>query len=253
MAYNKVILAGTVLAEPEFNMDAAHGDVLNIKLHIRRNDIGKAEVITVSIFNDELMGQAMNEISQGDYLVITNARIITTNYNKVSPVICPVCQNVEYKSTKAEKTEVEVFDYQVMKNIDESVAIGINKVFLLGNVCSALNFRPGSNKNGKDYIKYKLAVNRSGKKDKNKEKTADYPFIVSFNQEATSASKYLKLSSVVLVEGAVQEREISQKNECHCSVCHNDSAPKAKSIVREIITTKVDYLYNINTLEDIGN
>ena len=240
MAYNKVFLAGTVMSEPEFTMDGERGDTLHIKIHINRNDIGKSEVVTVAIFNDELMSKALDEIKEGDYIMITNAKIVTTNYNKVSPVVCPICQNVEYKQTKAEKTEVEVFSYQLMKNIKKEEAIGINKVYLLGDVCSQLNYRPGAN-NGKDYVKYKLAVNRPNNKPKS-EKNADYPFVVSFNNEATTAHEHLKLSSRVFVDGAIQERDIVQKVPFDCSACHNKEVSKVKSVVREVITAKVEYL-----------
>lgn len=239
MSYNKVILAGTVYSEPEFILDADRGDALQIKLYINRTDIGKSEVITVSISDDELLSKALDEVKEGDYFIVTNGRIVTTNYTKVSSIICPNCQNVDYRQTKAEKTEIIVFNYQVMRDIDVEQAIGINKVFLMGNVCSQLNFRQGAN-NGKDYIKYKLAVNRIGQKSA--EKNADYPFIVSFNKEATNAFKYLKPSSEIFVEGAVQEREIAQKNNYYCPSCNNESNPKAKSIVREIITAKVEYI-----------
>lgn len=245
MAYNKVILAGVVLGEPEFAMDAERGDVLLIELNIDRSDIGKTEKVTVAIFKDEVLNKALEEVHNGDYFMVTNGRIITTNYNKVSPIICPNCQNVEYKESKAEKTEIEVYNYQLMKNLDAAETIGMNKVFLIGNVCSALNYRPGTN-NGKDYIKYKLAVNRVGK---NKVKNADYPFIVSFNKEATNAHQYLKSSSEIFVEGAVQEREIAQKNKYCCPVCHQESTPRSKSIVREIITAKVEYI-NIDKKEE---
>lgn len=246
MSFNKVFLAGTVLGDPEFSMDADHGDSLNIKLHINRKDIGKTEVITVCIFNEELLNKALEEIKDGDYMVVTNGRLISTNYIKVSSIICPICQNVDYKQTQAEKTEIEVYNYQLMKNIDKDLAIGINKIFLRGNVCSALNFRPGAN-NGKDYIKYKLAVNRVGKN--RIDKPADFPFIVSFNKEATNAQKYLKQGSEIFLEGAIQEREIAQKNNYNCQNCGNESTPKSKSIVREVITAKVEYI-NVNKDED---
>lgn len=246
MTYNKVFLAGTVCGEPEFTMDSERGDVVYIKLHINRKDIGKTEHVTVAIFDEELMTRALEEVKDGDYFVLTNGRIVTQNYTKTSTIICPNCQNVDYKQTKAEKTEIEVHNFEIMKGIDKDLAVGINKVFLMGNVCSQLNYRPGAN-NGKDYVKYKLAVNRVGKRKGNK--TADYPFIVSFNKEATNASKYLKPASEILIEGAVQEREIAQKNPYSCPSCGHDSTPKAKSIVREIITAKVEYI-NINKEEE---
>lgn len=246
MAYNKVFLMGTIYDEPEFTIDSERGDVLHIKIQINRKDIGKTEIVTVAIFNDDLMSKALNEMSVGDCIVITNARLITTNYTKVTPIICPECQNIEYKQTKAEKTEIEVFNYQLMKGVNPEDVIGINKVHLLGSVCSKLNYRPGAN-NGKDYVKYKLAVNRPGKQKLDKK--TDFPFVVSFNKEATNAHEYLKTNTSLFIDGAIQEREIIQKKQFHCSNCGIDTVSKSKSYVREVITARVEYL-NIEKPEE---
>lgn len=246
MTYNKVILAGAVITTPEFNMDSERGDVLQVKLQINRKDIGKAESISISIYESELITKGLKEIHAGDYIVI-HGRIVTTNYTKTIPIECS-CGEIDYKQKKAEKTEVEVNSFEVMRNVDPMTAIGINKVFLIGNVCSALNFRPAAGTN-KDYIKYKLAVNRIGVlKD---EQTADYPFIVSFGKEASSANKMIGPSSELFIEGALQERIITQKDLYRCPVCNNEEIAKSKSSVREIITSKVVYLNKTKSNKEI--
>lgn len=236
--YNKIMLAGVVASEPEFIMGTDR-DSLNIKLLINRKDIGKEEYVTVKIMEDDLINKAVDEIKVGDYFITVAARLITQIYTKISPIICQNCQNLEYKQNQAEKTEIEVLEYEIMEVKEPETAVGINKVFLLGNVCKELNFREGAN-NGKDYVKYKLAVNRS--KKNSSVQNADYPFIVSFGNEATSASKHLHVGDLILVEGAVQEREIVQRHQYYCPECGEESTSKAKSIVREIITLKCEYL-----------
>lgn len=247
MALNKVILAGIVTEEPDFIVGAIHNNALEVKLSIHRQDIGKTENISFLIFNPKLITRALNEIHEGSYVYMTG-RIITTNYIKTLPVVCSHCQNVEYRQTQAECTEIETFDFSVMEVASCENSIGINKVFLLGNVCSNLNFRPGAN-NGRDYVKYKLAVNRPRKemeriKNQNPdiEKAADFPFIVSFNNEATMAQKHLQQSALVIIEGAIQQREIRQKQEFYCPVCNQESTPHIRSTVREVITAKANYL-----------
>lgn len=239
MAYNKTIIAGTVITAPEFNMDSVNGDVLHVRLRINRKDIGKSEEVTVSLYDSDLIQRGVQTIEINDYFVTSNAKIMTTTYTKTVQIICSSCGEADYAQAKAEKTEIQVIDFELIKNVNPETAVGINKVFVMGNVCSALNFRP-ANGSYKDYIKYKLAVNRIG--IAKEIQSADYPFIVSFGKEAESSNLRLKPSSEVFIEGSIQERPIIQKVSFTCDSCKKESLEKSKSYVREIITSKVEYL-----------
>lgn len=241
MSLNKVILSGVVAEEPEFLVDSIHPtDVLQIKLHINRCDIERKEDISILLFEEDLISKALTLVHKDMYFIMNNGRLITTNYIKTVPIICPHCQNVEYKKTSSEKTEIECFDFSVMECLDPTKAVGINKVFAMGNICSELNYREGSHPS-KNYIKYKLAVNRS-RKEAAETKNADYPFVVSFANEAMNAHRLLHTTALVVVEGAIQERTIKQSTEILCENCGQLSSPHVESVVREVITAKVDYI-----------
>lgn len=238
---NRIILSGIIDDEPTF---LPSGD-LEVRLRINRPEIGKKEVISFFIRNERPLRKAISEIHKGYYLIMNSGRIITQNYMRTIPVICPHCQHTEYRQIQSERTEVECFDFSTMPYTEYVDSVGINKVFLMGNICSELNYRPLSNATKtKDYVKYKLAVDRNEVEvENNEEKSADFPFIVSFGKEATSAHEYLSKTNLILVEGAIQQREITQSNEFFCPNCGNMSKPQTKSIVREIITSRVDYLF----------
>lgn len=241
MSLNKVILSGVVAEEPEFLAESIHSeDVLQIKLFINRCDIDRQETISILLFNDDLISKALTLVHKDMYLLMNNGRLITTNYIKTVPIICPHCQNVEYKKTSSEKTEIECLDFSVMECSDPLKAVGINKVFAMGNICSELNYREGTHPS-KNYIKYKLAVNRS-RREAAETKNADYPFVVSFANEATNAHRLLHTTALVVVEGAIQERTIKQSTDILCENCGHTSSPHVESTVREIITAKVDYV-----------
>lgn len=239
MSTNKVYLAGIVKSEPDFAYDQVIGDFVKIELDIRRKDLGKCETITVIITQEELVKETMKNVKKGDYFVTLNAHINTINYSKTIEKVCSHCQEASYVNIKAEKTEVVVSDYEVVHDADPRLP-GINKVILSGNVCSALNIRSNPTTN-KPYIKYKLAVDRIGKAKTIQE--ADYPFIVSFGREASNSAKHLHLSSMILIEGALQERNVTQRFDHTCENCGQSMMIKRpNNIVREIIASSVEYL-----------
>ena len=65
------------------------------------------------------------------------------------------------------------------------------------------------------------------------------PFIVSFNELAIAARKHFEVSDLVLVEGAIQEREVRQKHPMYCELCKQDVTPITEIDVIEIIASRV--------------
>ena len=239
MSTNKVYLAGIVRSDPDFAYDAILGDYLKIELEIRRKDLGKCETITAIVTQEDLIKDVIKNVKKGDYFLTLNAHINTINYSKTVEKVCSHCQEATYVNIKAEKTEVVVTDYECVHDADPRLP-GINKVILSGNVCSALNIRTNPTTN-KPYCKYKLAVDRIGKAKTLQE--ADYPFIVSFGREAANSAKHLHLSSMVLIEGALQERNVTQRFDHTCENCGQSmSIKRGNNIVREIIASSVEYL-----------
>lgn len=248
MSYNKVILAGIVKEKPTIRFVPELGKTINIKLEINRKDIAKKEIVTIMSTNEDLMKEVLMTVHVGDYCSTINAKIITTNYEKNLEVICSHCQNVSYVRQGAERTDIEFYDFATMKLQEDQEVYGINKVIVMGAICSDLNYRTAQTT--KSYIKYKLAIDRNGRSKIIQ--PADYPFIVSFGQEADTANTYLARSSIVLIEGAIQEREIKQKVTNTCSACGNALTIKKESIVREIITSKVKYISKKSKDSDIA-
>lgn len=244
MAFNKVMLAGIVQREPEYLFNRGENGALQARLEINRQDLNKKELISVLFTEDNVLNQAMNEVREGDYLFVSDGRLVTTNYKKVSEVVCPHCQEVEYQTTSSERTEIVVKDFSVIHREDCNqldALPGINKVFLLGNVCSDLYFRPGEKNGNKEYVKYKLAVDRPGHFTE-EQQSGDYPFIVSFHKDATISSRLIHKGDLVFVEGAIQQRIIHQKAHVDCESCHQMAEIRLTSIVREIITSRVEIM-----------
>jgi len=240
MNTNRVIIMGIVVEKPIIKYVAEIGKSVYVKLKIDRKDIGKTETITVSTSVEEVMKNVLLNVKPGDLFFSGSAKISTFIYDKNIEIVCPHCQEVTYINTRAERTDIIFTDFELIKN-PQPTAFGYNKVYLLGRICSDLNYRQNLTRPGaKSYIKYKLAVDRAGKYKEQQD--ADYPFIVSFGKEADTASQHLKTSDLVLVEGSVQEREIKQKVSNTCSVCGNTINTRKDSFVREIITSNVKYL-----------
>lgn len=233
--YNKVILAGIVADDPEYLANSVFGEALRVQLLINRRDIGKIEEIGFWITKDELLSRGLQEIHKDDYLVVTNGRIVTQNYEKTNTLVCPHCQNVTYDKVSAERTDVVALNFDVMQGMDIQESIGINKVFLMGNICTKLIDNP-TKAVGMECVKYKIAVSRPYK---NTDKKTDFPFIVSFNELAIAARKHFEVSDLVLVEGAIQEREVRQKHPMYCELCKQDVTPITEIDVIEIIASRV--------------
>lgn len=232
MAFNKCIVGGIVDEEPTFSKN---GDEVEVQLKINRTDIGKVEYLTAFAVDNQVIRRIFDEVHKGDYFVSLNARLITRNYNKTKEIVCPHCQDVTYIQSKGEKTEVQIEDFVCLSNA-KGTEEGINRFYLLGNVCSRFNYRQMPN--GKGYIKYKVAINSI----ENGEEKAYFPFVVSFGKEADNANRNLHMNDRVFIEGAIQQREFTQKTECRCGKCGQSFIAPTPAVAREIITQTIKYL-----------
>lgn len=242
-SYNKVVLAGYVKSLPvQVECDQLHKKAVTFELMIERSELNLNDILTIKAY-DGCADRLERELKKGEYFVSESVMLRTTNYEKKIEVICPHCQTVETLVIPAEKTEIIISDYIMVPKTKVLTLLGINRCVLLGNICSELNFRTMNN--GKSYLKYKLAVNREGWMKKYQH--ADYPFIVCFGGEAESGNKYLETSDLVLVEGAVQERHITQNFQFQCKECGNVSIEAKNSPVVEVIASNVEYLKGVKT------
>ncbi|MBL4952138.1 single-stranded DNA-binding protein [Neobacillus sp. YIM B02564] len=108
-----------------------------------------------------------------------------------------------------------------------------NSVFLLGSLCSDVDFRILP-KSGVSYAKYQLAINRD------KGKGTDYPWVCSFGKQAESDAVHLRKSSQCLVRGRIQTREFKQP--LHCPNCQHEW--EKESVATEVVADNVEYLNN---------
>lgn len=84
---------------------------------------------------------------------------------------------------------------------------GLNKVTLIGNLCSDPEAR--SLNNGGEVVSFRLATNESWKdREGNRQERAEYHSIVIFNEGLGKVAKsYLRKGSKVYVEGQLQTRK----------------------------------------------
>lgn len=240
---NKLTLAGYIYSLPveiEDPSDKIHKLIVTFELLIERKELNIHDVLTIKAY-DSVAARLKNELKLNEYFISEDAHIRTTNYDKKITLVCSHCHTVYESSMPAEKTEVVVDDYIMIPKTKVKTLLGINTAMLLGNICTDLNVRTMNN--GKAYTKYKLAVNREGWLKKLQK--SDYPFIVNFGYEAESAAKYLQVSDLVLVEGAVQERSVSHTYEITCSECGNTCTETKITPVVEVIASNVEYLKGI--------
>lgn len=234
VSYNRCVIGGIVVENPRFT---AAGDAVVIKLSINRIDIGKTEEIEV-FTNEMKIGQRFfKEVHVGDYFLSTDAEIKTSNYLKNLEIICPECHEINYVDVPGEKTEIFVnktFNCFPVSKEKGTIPSGINKVFLMGQICSKINHRQLYNDN--EYVKYKLKIADFASDDVN------FPFIVSFGKEAANATKHLKQYDNLFIEGAVQERHFKQAKDCQCPHCHHSFSHSVPAYAREIISSNVKYL-----------
>ena len=245
---NKVYLAGIVVERPTMKYASEIGKVISVKIEINRKDIARKETITLISPVEEVMKEVLRTVRVGDFFYTEKARIVTTNYDKNVEVVCPHCQEVSYIHSRAERTDIHFTEFSSVRVQPDQEVYGMNKILLLGEVCSDMNYRTTGLKS---YVKYKVAVNRLGKY-RTSAQSSDYPFIVSFGKEADAANEHLKVSSIILAEGSVQEREIKQKVNHTCESCGNTINTKKESYVREIITSNVKYLDKITKESAVG-
>lgn len=234
LSYNRCIIAGIVAENPRFS---AAGDAIIVKLSINRIDIGKTELIDVVTKDPDIGKRFFEEVKVGNYFISTEAEIKTTNYTKSLEVVCPECNQINYLDIPGEKTEIYItksFSCFPISKESSATYLGINKVFLMGSICSKINHRQLYNDN--EYVKYKLKISSFTNDE------ANFPFIVSFGKEAANANKHLKQYDSLFIEGAVQERHFKQEKECTCSHCKHKFSHSLPAYAREIITANVKYL-----------
>jgi len=99
----------------------------------------------------------------------------------------------------------------ILKNSQRSKMPAINKVILVGNLCQDPEKR--STPQGHSVVSVSLATNESYKgKDGSKQQSTEYHKLVFWNQVADIVSTYCKKGSLIYVEGKLQTRKWTDKD-----------------------------------------
>lgn len=118
-----------------------------------------------------------------------------------------------------------------------------NQVLMIGTVVN----EPSLIENGHQVCcKYQLGIDRKFYIKTQDNLTADYPWIYSYGKQARMDAERLKVGSVVLVDGFVQNRSI--KNKGVCSSCGKEYA--YPDVAMEIVAYSVEYFENYKRDED---
>lgn len=103
----------------------------------------------------------------------------------------------------------------------------MNKVMLIGNICTDIQLR--YTQSNMAVATFNLALNRPKKQDGTQE--ADFPNIVVWGKQAENIDKYLKKGSKLALEGRIQTRNYEDQN-------------GQKRYVTEVVADNVQFLDN---------
>ncbi|MEY8379419.1 single-stranded DNA-binding protein [Ileibacterium valens] len=236
MSLNRVLVGGRVCAEPDFKTNEAFPSALEIQIQTRLNKKHPDEIVSVVVLDDSLIDRALDEIEIGDFIIILG-RIVTTDFERTLLTECPCCGDTKISKTHCEQTDIECENFTLLtwKQADDfKESVGLNKLFLVGNVCTPLKMI-GATKNA---VKFKLAVN----KRIGKEKKADFPFLICYGPVRDFALNYIQQRSLISVEGSVVQRDIRQNYSYICPNCHRKVAVPVLNTVREVNVYGMDFM-----------
>ena len=86
----------------------------------------------------------------------------------------------------------------------------MNKVILIGRLCADPEVRYSQNQNQTAVARYRLAVDRRYKRDR--EQTADFIPCVAFGKAAEFAEKYLRQGTKIAITGRIQTGSYTNKD-----------------------------------------
>lgn len=236
---NSLILSGFVFTKPKVvatDKNGINNKAVEFDITIERNNINRIDVLTVKCYNDA--AEKAIKLKKGDYIISEQANLRTINYQRRIECVCPQCHSLEERILESEKTEIVLSDFIYISKVYPQSIAGVNKLFLMGNVCSPLNnFRIGSDK---AQSKFKLAVDRSGYMKKIQH--ADYPFVNCYGYEANYAAENFKVGSLLLVDGSVVQRKITQSFDMLCPECETRYTKEVENNVVEGVGFKIQNL-----------
>lgn len=114
-----------------------------------------------------------------------------------------------------------------------------NNVIIVGTVCKELDFHEFDEEQKGCVAQYQIASNRRYHiKDAHNDERTDYPWVKTINQQARQDKEHLRVGSVVMLNAAIQTRNI--KRELTCPIC--SAKYEIEETVSELFPYAVEYL-----------
>jgi hypothetical protein len=180
-------------------------------------------------------------LSEGD---MADVRGVLTTRDVFKTSACPSCGEknkvpgsfVFVTAIHIAKRESGVSEEAALELLKERSEIS-NLIIIMGTVCRDPEFF--ASEEGKKSAQYQIAVNRRYHiKDGHELERTDYPWIKSFGKQAEEDRIRLETGSSVLINGAIQTRDITRKTVCgHCGTEY-----QWNEIVSEIFPYSTEYL-----------
>ena len=242
--FNALTLSGFVFTKPttvSVGESGIYKKAVTFDMTIERLNMNRIDVLTVKCY-DDIADKAL-KLKKGDYIVTDNAVLRTTNYKRVVECICPQCHSLETKELNSERTEIIINDFAAIPHARPESIEGVNRMILLGNVCTPLSeYKVGSDK---AQVQFKMAVDRSGSLKKLQH--ADYPFIRCYGYEANYAYENFNVGSLLLVDGCITQRRITQTFETLCPECDTRYTKEVENLITEGLGVKIQQFKHAET------
>lgn len=238
--FNKISLAGYIAKEPvEVTPPEGANYAAECEIFIELANKSRPSRITVIVTDANAI--VLQNAHKDDYIVVPSARLVTTNYRRTEETLCMSCNRTQDITFASEKTEVIANGkVEIIPKPRHKSLMGLNRVSLLGNICSNTNENFYKNPNGNASLQIKIAVDRpSWKVPEGSNVTADYPFALLFGKSAEFVHKYMPIGSLAFIEGFITEREVFMKKSPVCEHCGNTSESTIKNDVREVIVDQI--------------
>ena len=260
--YGRVV--GYLLDDPDIDIETDETDIekkeIIIKLRITRREIKgyrdrKFEDIMVYYDGEKPeITRRLEHLKKYDVLDIKGVFIVL-NIEKSS--VCPHCGQENIKNGNVtfvypiSLIKRGSFAIEVTHNADlpDSLLVNhyeeiSNQFFLVGTVVSEPQ---KTTVHGQECCRYPLGINRQyyiGSQDDQKN---DYPWVYSYGEQMINDLRYLQKKSVVLIDGAIRNRDVHV--EVSCKNCNNKY--HVKDVATEFIPYEEEYMSNFLTEEDL--
>ena len=260
---NTVFLHGQIQNRPKLFVDKKGNPVqaaFSLKVMRRpfltgegQTTMGKLRVdYPASLTRDEALIKQCVDLHEGDMVDIKG---VLTTRNIKKDAFCPNGHRVSETGTYVFITpiyicqrEQKLSEEEGAKLLRERCEIS-NNVMMIGSLCNKLDFYEFDPETGTCVAQYQIASNRRYHiKDAHDEERTDYPWVKTINRQARDDREHLRVGSSVLINAAIQTRNIER--EMTCPVCGVKFMKK--ETVSELFPYAVEYLMgcNFETKED---